>query len=126
MTTATAATNRPAVTAFLAVLAGAGLLASTLTCHAEERTEDGRTVRTIAVDYADLDLTDARGLRTLYSRLERAADRVCGGAPSVREYWARPIYRQCYEQALGDAVLNIGSPTLQAVHDSETRRSTAG
>jgi hypothetical protein len=44
----------------------------------------------------------------------------------VRESWARPIYRQCFEQALGDAVLNIGSPTLQAVHENATGRSTAG
>jgi UrcA family protein len=126
MNTATATNSRKSLPAGLAALAGAAFLVSALTCNADTRLENGRTVRTLAVDYSDLDLTDAGGLQTLYSRLERAADRVCGGAPSVRESWARPIYRQCFEQALGDAVLNIGNPTLQAVHESATRRSTAG
>jgi UrcA family protein len=115
MNTATATNSRKSISAGLAALAGAAFLVSAVTCNAETSLENGRTVR-----------TDDGGLQTLYSRLERAADRVCGGAPSVRESWARPIYRQCFEQALGDAVLNIGSPTLQAVHENATRRSTAG
>ena len=108
------------------VLAGLAIACVSLAAQAGGPVQPGPTANTILVDYSDLDLTDSGGIKTLYSRLQYAAKRACGGEPSVREMWARQIYEQCFEQALNDAVLNIDDATLRALHDNANRRSTVG
>ena len=108
------------------VLAGLAIACVSLAAQAGGPVQPGPTANTVVVSYSDLDLTDTGGIKTLYARLQYAAKRACGGAPSVREMWARQIYEQCFEQALDDAVLNIDNATLRAVHENANRRSTVG
>ena len=108
------------------VLAGLAIACISLSAQAGGPVRQGPTANQIVVDYSDLDLTDTGGIKTLYARLQYAAQRACGGAPSAREMWARQIYEQCFEQALDDAVLNIDNATLRAVHDNANGRSTVG
>jgi UrcA family protein len=108
------------------VLAGLAIVCVSLSAQAGGPVHPGPTANTVIVDYSDLDLTDAGGIKTLYARLQYAAERACGGEPTVREMWAKQIYRQCFERALNDAVLNIDDATLRALHDNANRRSTVG
>ena len=108
------------------VLAGLAIACISLSAQAGGPVRAGAAANTVVVDYSDLDLTDTGGIKTLYARLQYAAERACGGEPTVREMWARQIYGQCFEQALNDAVLNIDNATLRAVHDNVNRRSTVG
>jgi UrcA family protein len=108
------------------VLAGLAIVCVSLSSQAGGPVHPGPTANTVIVDYSDLDLTDAGGIKTLYARLQYAAERACGGEPTVREMWAKQIYRQCFERALNDAVLNIDDATLRALHDNANRRSTVG
>jgi UrcA family protein len=108
------------------VLAGLAIACFSLSAQAGGPVRQGPTANTVVVDYSDLDLTDAGGIKTLYARLQYASKRACGGAPSAREMWARQVYEQCFEQALNDAVLNIDDATLRALHDNVNRRSTVG
>jgi UrcA family protein len=109
-----------------AVFAGLAIATLSFAAHAGGPVRPGPTPNTIVVDYSDLDLTDKDGLSTLYARLQYAAERACGGAPTARELWARPKFEQCFEQALSDAVLDIDDATLRALHDNANRRSTVG
>ena len=106
--------------------AGLAIAATSLTAHAGGPVRPGPTANTIIVDYSDLDLTSQDGSQTLYARLQYAAERACGGAPTIHEMWARRSYEQCFERALNDAVLNIDDATLRALHDNANHRSTVG
>ncbi|MFO1401508.1 MAG: UrcA family protein [Steroidobacteraceae bacterium] len=68
-------------------------------------------VETARVNYADLDLRSAAGARSLYHRLQRAAQRVCDDADRHS-----PAFRECYETALADAVNSVGAPKLVELH----------
>jgi UrcA family protein len=107
-------------------LAGLAIACVAASAQAAGPVRPGKAPNTIVVDYSDLDLTDAGGTKTLYARLRYAAERACGGEPTTREFWARQIYGQCFEQALNDAVLDIDDATLRALHDTANRRSTVG
>ena len=89
-----------------ATLLTAVWLAAAQPAHAGEP-----TVATARVSYADLNLQSEAGVRALYRRLERAAERVCDGADRRSIGW-----RECYETALAGAVKNIGAPQLTALH----------
>jgi UrcA family protein len=121
-----ATTSTRGVNLVRSVLGGLAIACVAASAHAAGPVRPGATPNTIVVDYSDLDLTDRDGAETLYARLQYAAERACGGKPTVREQWARKIYGQCFEQALNDAVLNIDDATLRALHDNANRRSTVG
>jgi len=79
--------------------------------------------RSVTVDYADLDVSRPAGARALYVRIKRAARTVCAPLES-RDLHRVALWRDCYEQAVADAVAEIGRPTLTALHS--TSRSPAG
>lgn len=75
--------------------------------------------RSEKVDYTDLDIVKDAGAETLYRRLQAASKRVCGveslyNAGSLRVLRAQ---RDCYREALDNAVTKIDNPTLTAIHE---------
>ena len=80
---------------------------------------EGET-KSVAVSYAELDLSKAAGAEVLYDRLQRAAARVCG----VYDRSSSVFYtlnsaknkRACYEDALSRAVAQIDAPLVKEQH----------
>jgi UrcA family protein len=74
----------------------------------------------VKVSFADLNIHSDAGAKALYSRLKRASEDACGLDSFVRssglsEYQAA---RECYSEALDDAVASIDSDALQEIHES--------
>jgi len=80
----------------------------------------------VAVSYADLNLADPAGARTLYARLKRAAGKVCGNQPSPLDLSASMAYQDCYDSALDKAVKRVGSKQLYALHAERERHTMQG
>jgi len=76
---------------------------------------------TVTVRYDDLNLVNPAGTKVLYRRLRTAANTVCTTIdqryPEQKMKW-----RQCYEQSLTAAVVNVNDPGLSALHSG--RRGT--
>jgi UrcA family protein len=94
--------------------------------QAGEASPAPRVSHSVVVSYADLDLADPDGARTLYARLNAAARKVCGPVPSVREHRETADYQACHARALSKAVNRIGSEPLYALHDARTHGASAG
>jgi UrcA family protein len=80
----------------------------------------------VAVSYADLDLTEAAGARTLYARLKSAARKVCGPEPSASDLRRTAVYEACYDRALGKAVNGVDSQRLRALHARRSSSTSMG
>lgn len=76
---------------------------------------------TIRVSYAELDINKPRGLQVLYSRIQNAAEIVCGVDRSPHELARGRQATACYKTAVEDAVRQINRPTLTALHRAKTR-----
>ena len=98
----------------LAAVLGVLSLSAVLPAHAAEPR--------ITVDYADLNLSRASDIDTLYARLERASAKVCQ-RNNGREHYQRRLYRECYAEALERAVSGINAVQLTKLHAA--RDSTA-
>lgn len=68
--------------------------------------------RQTLVRLADLDLTSAAGVQTLYERIVVAASAVCGGAKSAYSDLSVKQYSACRAKATADAVARMKLPTL--------------
>lgn len=80
----------------------------------------------IVVNYADLDLSEPDGARTLYARLKRAAGKACGHRPSPLELREFRAFQDCYDSALTKAVQRVDSKQLYALHSGRGRQATMG
>jgi UrcA family protein len=69
------------------------------------------------IDYQDLNLTRGKDVQRLYSRLKHAAKQVCASWDGRQQY-ERTQFRQCYDEALTNAVGEIDVPQLSALHQS--------
>ncbi len=78
-----------------------------------------------SVSYADLNLESEEGVRVLYRRLKRASKELCSAAPpriagSLPENY-QPYNgqedRQCYREALSNAVDKIDNEDLTRIHE---------
>ncbi len=77
-----------------------------------------------SVSYADLNLESEEGVRVLYRRLKRASKALCSVVPprvagSLPEYYQANIGRddrQCYREALSNAVDKIDNEDLTRIH----------
>jgi UrcA family protein len=67
------------------------------------------------VSYADLNLSNARDVATLYRRITRAADTVCDPVEALG-------HRECVASAVAEAIRQAHRPELSAYYE-ETRRS---
>jgi UrcA family protein len=82
------------------------------------------TVNSVVVNYADLDLSEQAGARTLYARLKRASAKACGHRPPPIELKASRAYQDCYDLALNKAVKRVDSQQLYALHAERGRQTT--
>jgi UrcA family protein len=74
-----------------------------------------RESRSVAVNYADLDLRDEQDVATLYARLDRAARATCGVA-DARNLAQMADWRRCRSEALDGAVSEVANERLSALH----------
>lgn len=75
----------------------------------------------ITVSFAELDLSKTEGVDALYTRLQKAADRVCGR--SVRTVSPMTLADtsekvECYKTALSNAVASLDLEALSDKHAS--------
>ena len=75
---------------------------------------------TIKVAYGDLNINTVEGAKTLYARIERAAEIGCDFRPyrelgSIRRFNES---RNCYEKNVTAAVTRINSEALTKVHNT--------
>jgi UrcA family protein len=71
---------------------------------------------TRTVNFADLDLTNTRGVATLYQRIKTAADKVCEFNGS-RAYETMLVHvHRCTKQAIAQAVRDVNCAELTSLH----------
>ncbi len=105
---------------FLVSCAALGLVLATLPAEATDEIVTQSTV----VRFADLDLNKIEGARELYSRIEKAARKVCNRAEFPRAgQWSS--FRECYDKAVDEAVAKVNRPMLAALHHDATSRGTS-
>jgi UrcA family protein len=114
MNTRTHATSIRLTLASAFAIAAAGILATN--ASAEPRTE---IVRKVTVNFAELDLDKPAGAKKLYKRLRNAAESVCGGRQTIRQYRSA---KRCYDEALAQAVIDVNKPLLTQLHGVELER----
>jgi UrcA family protein len=87
---------------------------------AQEMVRDSMEVR-----YVSSDLQTLEGVAKLYGRIRSAARRVCHEPPMGE--WSRYVtFKQCVRVAIEDAVEQVHSPALTALHRSKAPRSSKG
>lgn len=81
-------------------------------------------IRSVIVSYDDLDLSKEAGVAALYRRIEAAANRVCGPKPThdLRQFYAQ---RNCYENAVANAVGEVKVRQLAALHEQKMQQAAA-
>jgi UrcA family protein len=115
--------DRQAVRRLLIGIAG---FTFALGAQAGEHASPDRTVRSVVVDYSDLDLSESKDAQVMYARLTSAARAACGDEASARDLRRAVDYRTCRERALNDAVMGVDSARLQALHAARQNRTRAG
>jgi UrcA family protein len=78
-------------------------------------------VKSEVVHFDDLRLISTVGAAVLYARIERAADRACGGPSDNLQLAAQQRYRVCMDETLGKAVSDVNHPILNQYYESKRR-----
>jgi UrcA family protein len=103
--------------------AGSGIVASVaatvglLLATPPARASDDVEVTSIRIQYADLDLSTAHGVRELYSRLSGAAMTACGDDVTLEDISQLQETENCRQAAIEKAVARIDRPMLTALYD---------
>jgi UrcA family protein len=119
----TATRRRQVLAGMLLLGIGSGLSPA---AQAGDMPHHGQVTRSVKVSYADLDIADAAGARTLYARIKAAAREACGPEPARLDLRDTAGYNACHEQAVAQAVNRVGSDQLHALHAARSGRSRAG
>jgi UrcA family protein len=95
------------VAATLFAIGGAAIGGTAL---ASERTAPPTTnwSLTYPVRYSDLDVSTAKGAKTLYLRIRYAAETLCESAAT----WGKKEGEACVQMAVNDAVAHVNAPLL--------------
>jgi UrcA family protein len=109
--------NARYVVAFSVAAFALGASASTQAADLIAEVGPAKTV----VSYADLDLSKVADARSLYVRLQRASNKVCGKYEDVRNLRMKRISDVCYQQTMARAVDSVGHATLSAVYAADER-----
>jgi UrcA family protein len=104
-------TARKEMVALIAAMA----TGATLFCGSAQAGSVDAEIPTVAVGYADLDLTSDAGVTALYRRLQVAAKQVCRSFES-HEIGRATQRRACYNQALSSAVTKVNLEMLSVLH----------
>jgi UrcA family protein len=75
------------------------------------------TTEQVTVKFADLDLSTPEGAQALYGRIKRAARMVCDDLDDT-EPELIALERECYDQAVANAVAKANRPTLTSLYQS--------
>lgn len=108
------------------LLVGIAALTFALGAQAGEPAGADRLIRSVVVDYSDLDLSEAKDAQVMYARLTAAARSACGNESTARDLRRAADYRACRDRALNDAVVGVDSTRLQALHAARHERTQAG
>jgi UrcA family protein len=82
----------------------------------------GAPAASVKVKYGDLNLATAAGNNALYARIESAAREVCGaGAVPTKDLSTLAFARSCEARAVAQAVREVRSPALAAIHSERVR-----
>ena len=76
-----------------------------------------RDVNPVTVSFADLNLSQDSGVKTLYQRLKAGARQSCGTV-SARQLNLFRLNKECVKKALADAVDSINNEKLNSLHSS--------
>lgn len=82
------------------------------------------SANSVQVDYADLDMSNARDANRLLNRIRRAARNVCDRPTRMAPGEMRE-YRLCVGETVDTAVADIASPVLTARHLERGGRAPA-
>jgi len=115
--------DRQVLRKLLLVVAG---VTFALGAQAGEPANADRLIRSVVVDYSDLDLGEAKDAQVMYARLTAAARAACGNESTARDLRRAADFRACRERALNDAVVGVDSARLQALHAARQERTRAG
>lgn len=90
---------------------------------AEPAYEPGTSIK---VKYGDLNLASPEGIEALYTRIEKAARRVCNidNRPSAPFHLTQ--WRYCYKTAVVNAVRDVDNQKLTAMYREKNKSSAAG
>jgi UrcA family protein len=75
------------------------------------------------VKYGDLNVSNPQGAATLYQRIVKAANNVCGSRDvGSRNLESQATLNACVHKAIADAVTKVGQPQLFAIYNSKNRQ----
>lgn len=80
----------------------------------------------VVVNYTDLDLSKEADARSLYARLQRAAERVCGDNTDLRNLSMKRVYDACFQKSLSRAVNEVNHSAVTAMFAADSRVKVAG
>jgi UrcA family protein len=78
-------------------------------------------VKSEVVRFDDLRLISNVGAAVLYGRLQRAAERACGGPSDQLQLSQHQRFRACFEETLSKAVGEVNHPILSAYFDNKRK-----
>ena len=82
----------------------------------------GSSAGAVKVRYGDLNLATDAGNKALYARIVSAAREVCGaGAVPTKDLSTLAFARSCETRAVAQAVREVRSPALAAIHNERMR-----
>jgi UrcA family protein len=96
-------------------------LAALLCCGALTNAVAGEQ-KVITVKYGDLNLSNPKGVATLYGRIQRAATVVCGSSPSPSPLSLKRASEQCKAEAIANAIRAVNNDVLTAMHKEKASR----
>ncbi len=74
------------------------------------------------VGYSDLDVSKIKGAKTLYLRIQYAAEVVCQSAAT----WGKKEAEACVRKAVNEAVARVDVPLLSQYHQLRSKGDKAG
>jgi UrcA family protein len=104
------------------VLGMALLAATALTANLASAATAEDEPRQAVVSYSDLDLSQANDAHRFYRRLKQAARQVCDNSPQS-DLLLLNEYETCMSKAVADAVAQVQSVQVAAIHRADARLS---
>ncbi len=105
-------TTRRAVFAAAVASATLGLMSVSVA-----RADGDQEVSSVKVNFGDLDVSTMKGSKTLYLRLQNAANDVCGDTVGILSFPELRQIRRCDQEAIESAVARVDRPLLTALYD---------
>jgi UrcA family protein len=110
---------------YIAAFGVAALSCGAASAHADQVADPAARVtmdptETVVV-YSDLDLSNESDVQSLYARLQRASERVCGQDKDLRNLRLKRLQDACYQDSLERAVDAVGHASVKAIFVADER-----